>query len=354
MLIMTFGHVIFKVYVKNVFARKKKNTQMFIITTDDRAEATLTKLLDKPDWIKRIYAVAIVDANRIGDKVCGISVVADAYNMLEYVKKEAIDEVLIDVPYNTGKSTRKYIMELEDMGVVVHLNLDKLEVISYYDKRISMLGNIPVVTVANKFFDPNKLLIKRLIDIAGALVGIIITFVVTIFLAPILLIESPGPLFFKQKRVGRNGRFFNLYKFRSMYKDAEERKKALMDQNEMSGHMFKLTDDPRVTRVGKFIRKTSIDELPQFINVLKGDMSLVGTRPPTVEEFRQYEHYHKRRLSMKPGITGLWQVSGRSNITDFEEVVKLDLQYIDNWTLGLDIKIIIKTIGVVFKRRGAS
>ena len=168
-----------------------------------------------------------------------------------------------------------------------------------------------------------------------------------------ILIESRGPLIFKQRRVGKNGRFFYVYKFRSMYKDAEERKKALMEQNEMKGLMFKMTDDPRITKVGKFIRKTSIDELPQFFNVLKGDMSLVGTRPPTVDEFRQYEGYHKRRLSMKPGMTGMWQVSGRSDIEDFEEVVKLDLEYIDNWSIGLDFKILFKTIAVVFHHGGA-
>ena len=138
-----------------------------------------------------------------------------------------------------------------------------------------------------------------------------------------------------------------------MYQDAEERKKALMEQNKMDGHMFKMDNDPRITKVGKFIRKTSIDELPQFWNVLKGDMSLVGTRPPTVDEYKQYESHHKRRLSMKPGITGLWQVSGRSDIEDFEEVVKLDVAYIDNWSLWGDVKILFKTIYVVFAGKGA-
>ena len=138
-----------------------------------------------------------------------------------------------------------------------------------------------------------------------------------------------------------------------MYVDAEERKKELMDRNEMNGLMFKMENDPRITRVGRFIRRTSIDELPQFFNVLKGDMSLVGTRPPTVDEYRQYESHHKRRLSMKPGITGLWQVSGRSDIENFEDVVKLDVQYIDHWSLGLDLKLLCKTVAVVFAGRGA-
>jgi lipopolysaccharide/colanic/teichoic acid biosynthesis glycosyltransferase len=143
-----------------------------------------------------------------------------------------------------------------------------------------------------------------------------------------------------------------MYKFRSMYCDAEQKKAELSDQNEMDGLMFKMEDDPRITRVGRFIRRTSLDEFPQFFNVLKGDMSLVGTRPPTVDEFTQYQSYHKRRLSVKPGITGLWQVSGRNDIRDFDEVVKLDLEYIDNWSIALDIKILLKTIGAVFSHTG--
>ena len=196
-------------------------------------------------------------------------------------------------------------------------------------------------------------MVKRAIDIVGSLVGLIITAVVTPFVALAIRIESPGPIFFAQERVGKNGRRFKIYKFRSMYIDAEERKKELMEKNQMSGLMFKMDDDPRITKVGKFIRKTSIDELPQFYNILIGQMSLVGTRPPTVDEFNQYNLYYKRRLSMTPGLTGMWQVSGRSSITDFDEVVKLDLEYIDNWSVGLDIKILFMTVVTVLFRRGA-
>ena len=174
-----------------------------------------------------------------------------------------------------------------------------------------------------------------------------------IFVGIPIMLESPGPMFFKQDRVGKNGRIFKMYKFRSMYKDAEARKAELMEQNEMDGLMFKMKDDPRITKIGKFIRKTSIDEFPQFINVLIGDMSLVGTRPPTVDEYQQYSSYHKRRLSIKPGVTGLWQVSGRSEITDFEEIVRLDCEYIDTWNMGLDIKILFQTIKVLFTGKGA-
>ncbi|MGN0902441.1 MAG: sugar transferase, partial [Succinivibrio sp.] len=146
---------------------------------------------------------------------------------------------------------------------------------------------------------------------------------------------------------------FNCYKFRSMVVDAEELKKKLMSKNEMNGLMFKMDNDPRITKVGRFIRKTSIDELPQFINVLKGDMSLVGTRPPTLDEYSRYEPKHKARVSMAPGLTGLWQVSGRSDIKNFDDVVALDMQYIDNWSFFLDLKIIFKTFLMVIAGVGA-
>ncbi|SEW42115.1 Sugar transferase involved in LPS biosynthesis (colanic, teichoic acid) [[Clostridium] fimetarium] len=158
--------------------------------------------------------------------------------------------------------------------------------------------------------------------------------------------------FIMLKRVGKNGGIFNIYKFRSMYIDAEERKKELMVQNEMHGLMFKMKDDPRITKIGKFIRRTSIDELPQFLNILNGDMSLVGTRPPTVDEFNQYEVKHRRRMSIKPRLTGLWQVSGRNEIDDFDDVVKYNLEYIDNWSVGLDIKLMLKTLAVIVGRTG--
>lgn len=194
---------------------------------------------------------------------------------------------------------------------------------------------------------------KRLLDLVGALVGCVFLGILTVIVGPMIKLESPGPIFFAQKRVGRNGRIFKMYKFRSMYADAEERKKELMAQNEMNGLMFKMENDPRITKTGDFLRKTSLDEFPQFINILKGDMSLVGTRPPTLDEFAQYSPYHKKRLSFRPGLTGMWQVSGRSDITDFEEIVKLDVEYIDNWSFWLDIKILLKTFLEVFTQKGA-
>ena len=192
-------------------------------------------------------------------------------------------------------------------------------------------------------------------DILGGIIGCGATLVLTLILGPIIYIKSPGPIFFTQTRVGKHGREFKLYKFRSMYMDAEKRKTELMEQNKIQGGlMFKIEDDPRIIKgIGHFIRRTSLDEFPQFWNVLKGDMSMVGTRPPTIDEYRRYSPHHKKRLSMLPGITGLWQISGRSQITDFEEVVRLDTKYIENWSLELDIKILLKTFSKILNNKDA-
>ncbi|NLJ97232.1 MAG: exopolysaccharide biosynthesis polyprenyl glycosylphosphotransferase, partial [Clostridiales bacterium] len=210
-----------------------------------------------------------------------------------------------------------------------------------------------VLTFTARMFTRSQLMIKRLVDIMGGLVGSILTIILTIIIAPAIYIDSPGPIFFSQVRIGKNGRRFRIYKFRSMKPDAEQQKKKLLAMNEVNGFMFKLTDDPRITKVGHILRRTSLDEFPQFFNILKGDMSLVGTRPPTEKEFLQYEGRHKRRLALKSGLTGLWQVSGRSDIKDFEDVVKLDLEYIDNWSLMMDVKILLKTVGVVLFGKGS-
>ena len=238
------------------------------------------------------------------------------------------------------------------MGITVHVNIDYFDNVVAH-KTTEIFAGFTVLSYEANSFDYRRLFIKRGIDIAGSLVGCILTLLITPFIACAIKLDSPGPIFFSQLRVGKNGRSFKIYKFRSMYSDAEQRKKELMEDNEMTGPLFKMEHDPRITRVGAFLRKTSLDELPQFFNILLGQMSLVGTRPPTVDEFRQYELYFRRRLSIKPGLTGLWQVSGRNEITDFQEILKLDLEYIDNWSLSADIKILLMTVWVVLMRKGA-
>ncbi|PGH73516.1 multidrug MFS transporter [Bacillus thuringiensis] len=197
------------------------------------------------------------------------------------------------------------------------------------------------------------ILAKRCVDFMGALCGLIILSPVFLMVAILIKYEDPkGPVFFKQIRMGKNGRNFYMYKFRSMVTDAEKRLEDLLIQNEVSGAMFKMKDDPRVTQIGKFIRRTSIDELPQLINVLKGEMSLVGPRPPLPREVQEYTNYDRQRLMVKPGCTGIWQISGRSSLS-FAEMVELDIEYIINRNLILDFKIIIKTVGVMLFDKNA-
>jgi lipopolysaccharide/colanic/teichoic acid biosynthesis glycosyltransferase len=192
---------------------------------------------------------------------------------------------------------------------------------------------------------------KRLIDIFGAIVGLSITFIFALPIAFATYINDPGPIFYSQIRCGLGGRTFRIWKFRSMVIEAEKLKHLV--KNEVKGHIFKSSDDPRITPVGKFLRKTSLDELPQFWNVLTGEMSLVGTRPPTPDEVVNYEPHHWERLRVKPGMTGEWQVNGRSNIKDFESVVMMDLEYQRKWSINYDFILIFKTIWVVFNKKGA-
>lgn len=192
---------------------------------------------------------------------------------------------------------------------------------------------------------------KRLIDVVGAFVGLALVSVVLVPIAIAIWLDSPGSIFYGQLRCGLNGRAFRMWKFRSMVVDADRLKHLV--ENEAKGAIFKNRNDPRVTRVGRFLRKTSLDELPQFWNVLRGEMSLVGTRPPTIDEVETYSQQHFKRLLVKPGITGEWQVNGRSHIDNFEEIVKLDLAYQEKWSVGYDMTLVLQTIGAVFNRNGA-
>lgn len=326
--------------------------RMLLVTSWESA-ARITRKINDLDSTRKVTCLAIYDEDHVGETVEGVPVKATLKTMFEYAKERAVDEVLLDLPYENMKIITNCINEFESMGIVTNVAHPRFEDAKSYIRTAGEIANIPVTTFSQTVQDSEKLVIKRLFDLLIGFIGTILTGVLTIFLAPAIKLESKGPVFFKQKRVGRNGRIFYMYKFRSMYQDAEKRKAELMKQNEMNGLMFKMTDDPRITKVGKFIRTTSLDEFPQFINILKGDMSLIGTRPPTLDEFKQYKEHHKRRLSMKPGLTGMWQVSGRSEITDFEEVVRLDCYYIDHWSLWLDLKIFLKTFVAVFRRKGS-
>lgn len=354
-IILTYiGRILFKQYMTRVFKTSKYSNRMLLVTTSDRIEQIVENLIGYNEWNRILVGAVITDRSMIGEALCGLPVVADQSTLIDYVVHHDVDEVFIhDSSMMNNPILEGWLAELENMGVIVDINIDIFDMMSSGKKTLNRVGKYAVVTFARNLFSTRQVVAKRVLDIAGSLVGMLILGIAALFVAPAIKLDSPGPVFFGQTRVGKNGRKFTFYKFRSMYQDAEQRKKELMKQNEVKGLMFKMEDDPRITKVGKFIRKTSIDELPQFWNVLKGDMSLVGTRPPTVDEFERYEAKHKCRLSMTPGLTGLWQISGRSDIKDFDEVVKLDMQYIDNWSILKDIKILILTVWVVFTGKGS-
>lgn len=347
-------HICFKEYMTHVFKYSRYSNRLLLLTTSDCAEAILGNLEEQNEWNRVLSGIVLLDRKAAGEKINGYPVVADSENVMEYIVHNDIDEVFIACPdFADHQELCTWVSDMEMMGIIVDVNIEAFDLVNGGKKTLNRVGKYAVVTFARNIISTRGLIMKRALDIFGGLVGMVILVVATIFVAPAIKLESPGPVFFRQTRIGKNGRRFTFYKFRSMYQDAEQRKKELMAQNEVKGLMFKMEHDPRITRVGRFIRKTSIDELPQFWNVLRGDMSLVGTRPPTVDEFERYEAKHKCRLSMTPGLTGMWQTSGRSDIKDFDEVVQLDMEYIDNWTILKDIKILFKTVAVVFFGKGS-
>ncbi|MDO5335991.1 MAG: sugar transferase [Eubacteriales bacterium] len=327
---------------------------LLIVTTEEYINEVVKNIKNNNYEGFHLAGVAIVDRDRIGTTVSDVLVVADMENVIDYVCKEWVDEVFLDFPSDNPAAAYLTNAFLE-MGVTIHRRIAKVREHKGQKQRVETLGTYTVLTTSINMATQNELLLKRAMDICGGIVGCIMTVVLCVIIGPWIYIKSPGPIFFSQIRVGKNGKKFRIYKFRSMYMDAEERKKELMEQNDIKDDkMFKMENDPRIIKgVGHFIRKTSLDEFPQFWNVLKGDMSLVGTRPPTVDEWQKYELHHRARLAIKPGLTGMWQVSGRSNITNFEEVVKLDMKYIHEWSFGLDIKLLLKTVQVVIKGEGS-
>lgn len=353
--------VLWKTYLlqhKKVLYNKRS---VLLVTTEARAEKVVRKAKDNTFNEIELLGVVLTDAKgKKGTYIEELPVVCEPEDVLDYIRSHWVDSVLI----NAGQFTyipEDFIQICVKMGVTIHQRIADKDC-GNKNQQIGNLAGYVVLSSSMKMTSARQLLLKRLVDICGGLVGVLLTAIFTIFLAPAIYLASPGPIFFSQNRVGQNGRVFKIYKFRSMYMDAEKRKQELMEKNQMEGFMFKMDEDPRIIGsgpdgkkkgLGWFIRKTSLDEFPQFLNVLKGDMSLVGTRPPTVDEWKQYDYHHKGRLAIKPGITGLWQVSGRSEITDFEEVVRLDTEYIQRWDVGLDIKILLKTVAVVLTGSGS-
>lgn len=346
------GRILLKKILLHFIYQEKNLSYLLVVTVKDMATQTIEKLQKTKYSSYRTSGLVIIDNDEEITKVNKVPVVAEQHNLMAYVLANPVDGVFINLPNTSNEEIEELTERLIDMGITVHISLNQISD-DIPSKVVEDINGFTVLTSSIKMATPRQMFVKRTIDLVGGVLGLLATIVATIVIGPIIYKQSPGPIFFSQERVGRGGRRFHIYKFRSMYMDAEERKKELMEQNKMQGFMFKMDDDPRILPIGNFIRKWSIDELPQSLNIIKGDMSLVGTRPPTVDEYMQYEYHHKRRLAGRPGLTGMWQVSGRSDITDFEEIVELDTEYIRNFSLRLYIKILFKTVGVVLGKKGS-
>ncbi len=355
--------ILWKLYLKKFRINRIKKSNMLLVSIPETVEDILSKLGSEqvPNY-KIIGIVLTEDTNK--EEINGYKIVSTFENAAAYICNEWVDSVYIEGPL-TDKRLVKLMEDCALMGVPTHYHVGNtaLEGTKRFTEK---LGKTTVLTASMNYATPMQAFVKRTFDIIAGFIGSILALLIMVIIGPIIKIKSPGPILFAQERIGKNGKRFKMYKLRSMYVDADEHKKDLMNQNRVGdGMMFKLDFDPRIigneilpdgtkkTGIGEFIRKTSLDEFPQFFCVLKGDMSTIGTRPPTIDEYEKYKYHHRARMSIKPGITGLWQVSGRSQITDFEEVVKLDTEYISNWSIGLDLKIFFKTIVVLLTRRGA-
>lgn len=325
---------------------------VLIVGTGDRAVDYVEILRKHEEWGFKVVGFIDEDKSRVGQDIGGVKVIGALSDVPDIVHNSVIDEVVFIVPRMWLGRIEETMLFCETEGIKISVAMD------YFNLRRSQvkqaqLGGFPLLTFESA---PSKLwplLEKRLFDVFVSGTLLVILSPVFLLIAVIVKATSKGPVLFRQERCGLSGRRFTLYKFRTMVDGAESRIDELLLKNEMKGPAFKFADDPRITKIGKILRKTSLDELPQLWNVLAGDMSLVGPRPPLPAEVKIYEPWHRRRLSMRPGLTCLWQVSGRNKITDFDEWAALDLEYIDKWSLWLDGWILLKTIPVVLFGVGA-
>jgi exopolysaccharide biosynthesis polyprenyl glycosylphosphotransferase len=337
-----------------IAARRRVMTsrrEVLVIGSRERARE-LIQVLSGPESTCNIIGCLDYEAERVGTRVSGeVSVIGTMQEFRPLLYGRAVDEVIFAMPLRKIDDVLHYIRFAEKQGVAIRVlpdwQLQKLmyrpDVASVY---IEQIGGIPTVALSSAPRADFKLWIKGFVDRVAATAGLLLLAPLFAFIAFAIRLNGPGPIFFQQERCGLNGRIFPLYKFRTMVPEAEQLKKQLEAANEVDGPVFKIRHDPRITGIGQILRRFSLDELPQLINIARGEMSLVGPRPPIPAEVSQYEHWQRRRLSMKPGLTCIWQVSGRNDV-GFAEWMRMDLSYIDNWSLLLDCKLLLKTVPAV-------
>lgn len=344
--------VLFKLvfYEIMLYIRKiGRNTRNVVIIADHNAERFIISFLKSKDWGYNVKKI-ISPERKLSKLHKNVFIASNQEDLFKKIVLRGIDDIFYCMPVSdTHYNIEEIIAEAEQIGIAVHI----LQEVFFQNKLDFKDSNLDYSFITRQT-TPTKYLsfkLKELFDIFFSAIILVITLPIMFLISLLIKLEDGGPVFFKQERVGQNGRRFICFKFRSMIPNADALVDQLLHKNESDGPTFKIENDPRITKVGRLLRKTSLDEFPQFLNVIKGEMSIVGPRPPLLREVKQYEKYQLRRLSMKPGITCIWQVSGRNSIT-FKEWMKMDLDYIDNWSIGLDAKIILKTVGVIFKANG--
>ncbi len=340
-----------RLFARRVRKRGYNFRTMIIVGINQRAEEVANIIDEHPHWGIKLLGFVAPNGDR-PQMVKSWPVLGSADDLPSILENEVIDEVFFIL-------SRRQLVEFEDSILICSELGIRARVALFFPHLkarviLEELEGIPLLTFSTTPASPFPLFLKQLADYLVAVIGVLLLAPIGFLIALAVKLTSKGPVLFKQKRCSLNGRTFKLYKFRTMVDGADDKLDEVAHLNEVEGPAFKASDDPRVTAVGRFLRRFSVDELPQLVNVLKGDMSLVGPRPPLPEEVAQYERWQRRRLSMKPGMTGLWQVSGRAGLEDFNAWIKLDLNYIDQWSLWLDLKILLKTIPAVLSTRGAS
>jgi exopolysaccharide biosynthesis polyprenyl glycosylphosphotransferase len=346
--------ILLRVLARYVRSRGLNYRTVLIVGTGRRALDVAKMIVNHKYWGYKILGF-VSDGHRLSNgwaryRIFGA--VPDLKKILEQGHAEPIDEIVFAVTRKKLDEMKQIFLMCEELGIRTRVAMN------IFQNRVARLEveeieGIPFLTFTTTPSDETELAFKRALDVAVSMLILVLTAPVLLIAALAIRLGSPGSILFKQERIGLNGRIFTLYKFRTMIEDAHERRGEVTHLNEMTGPVFKAKDDPRVTAVGRWMRRFSLDEIPQLWNVLKGDMSLVGPRPPIPEEVASYHRWHRRRLSMKPGLTCLWQISGRNQI-DFDRWMQMDLQYIDNWSPSLDLKILLRTIPAVLSGRGAS
>lgn len=340
-------------YVAQILRLKGKNRKrILVIGTGERAIAFIKIAKKNKSWGLDIVGLLTGDTNKIGQIVEKVKIIGHYDDIEEHFRSINPEEIMITISTKRFDKLRKILDVCELIGAQVRLNSDFFGRISKHVK-IDNVYKLNIISFNYTKQSDFSLLLKRIFDFLCSFFLLFLLSPLLIIIAVIILIQDGSPIFYEWDVVGLNRKPIKSWKFRTMVRNADEIKKELMKDNEMSGPVFKITNDPRILPIGHFLRKYSLDELPQLFSVLKGDLSLVGPRPPLQYEFKEFDIWHRRKLSVKPGLTCLWQVSGRSAITDFNDWAKLDLEYIDNWSLALDFKILLKTIPVVLFGRGA-